>query len=852
MIPHAFSSSTDQQTKLQNPLLIDEATPLAGREVELDKACRVLGATSRPAGVLLTGVTGIGKSRLADEIVSLHGQDAVDVDPALQEVLRTPEAVGFLEKTIARAVRLRLLLRVDNAHLLDPAAVPVLLQAVCRQHVRLLAEINLDAGGTGAGDALCRSPYLHTIHVGPLDASTARRLAGYFSGHRISQQCAARLADLSAGNPSVLREIIRALQNERPASIFGDSRLVIPESVVLRKLADARIAVLETAPREALELIALAEPARLTAVEELVDPDVLVSLEDRRLIITNVDDAMAHITVADPLLGHVLRQETGPLRRKQLLASWKTALPENERQPDEYVRIVSWEQQSGHTPSEGRLLQACRYALSRHDLPTATHLARVAWRTYRSASAADLYGQALLASASLDDLHKLCLEAVEKDDAEVGLALQPWRARAWILGCDYAQAEAAISEMQGPAKELLAALSDYFQGRYQDCLHRCSPLLATASPAMRVEATVFAMSALCHLGRPLDALALYEDAARAMRSEDDVWAPHTDSLEELRACALHLSGDLRGAQDVLEQEYGDAARRVSFRTDTQRGLALGFTLYERGLVRRALAHFVLSPAYQVGWEQWHARAGIYAELASNCLPDSQRKAPHAPLDTLPSGHYTHLAIVRAHRAMSRGDQATALALLQNAVRDAQAQGAGTDVAIIVHEMARIGLASDTRAQWSVAVQGPYLQARLQYAQALATGDHALMKSVARSFAAAGAELYAAEAYAEISRMRRRTGDSGAAAAAVAAARAHLGACDPVQTPALRFLDQPASLSTRERTIAGLAAEGLSDKEIAEQLVLSPRTVSNTLYRVYQKLDIPGRRHLRQLLEASAF
>ncbi|MFI0544916.1 LuxR C-terminal-related transcriptional regulator [Streptomyces sp. WSLK1-3] len=148
--------------------------------------------------------------------------------------------------------------------------------------------------------------------------------------------------------------------------------------------------------------------------------------------------------------------------------------------------------------------------------------------------------------------------------------------------------------------------------------------------------------------------------------------------------------------------------------------------------------------------------------------------------------------------------------------------------IIVHEMARVGLASSTRAQWSVAVQGPYLQARLRYAQALATGDHVLMEAVACSFAAAGAELYAAEAYAEVSRMRRRAGDSGAAAAAVAAARARLGACDPVRTPALRFLEQPASLSRRERTMAVLAAQGWSDKEIAEQLVFSPRTVSEPL------------------------
>ncbi|MFF0477719.1 LuxR C-terminal-related transcriptional regulator [Streptomyces sp. NPDC004284] len=826
-------------------------TPLAGRARELDRACRVLGAAGRPAGVLLTGVTGIGKSRLVDEIASLHGQDAVDIDPALEDALRSPEAVGLLDRAIARAVRLRLLLRVHDAHLLDPAAVPVLLRAVRRHQVRLLAEVNTDAV-TDTGDLLCRSPYLHSIPVGPLDAASARRLAGGFSGQRLSQRSAAHLAGLSAGNPSVLRELVRAVEYERPSAAHATATPVIPGSTALGKLADARLAALDAPSRDALELIALAEPARLTAVEEVVDTSVLVSLEDRRLIATHVGDAQAHIRVADPLLCHALRQETGPLRRTRWLASWKAALPESEWRPDEFVRVVGWEQQSGHLPSEERLLRACGYALRGDDLPAATHLARVAWRAYRSVGAADAYGQALLAGGALDELHELCAEAAEKHGPEIEEALRPWRARAWILGGEYARAEAVVAGMRGPAKELLTAVADHFQGRYRDCLRRCSPLVDAAGPAVRVEAAVFAMSALCHLGRPLDALALYEDASRARRSAGDAWAPHLDCLEETRAKALHHAGDLRGAQEILEREYRTAASGPSFRTDAQRGIALGFTLYERGLVRQALAHFALSPAYRVGWEPWDARAGIYARLASDCLPDPSRKATGACLDdalpTGPGGHSTHLAIAYAHRAVSRGDRATALSLLRDAVDDAEARGANGDVAVLVHETARIGLASSTRERWTVDVQGPYLQARLRYAQALATGDHVEMKAVAHAFSAAGAELYAAEAYTEISRMRRRSGDSGAAAAAVTAARAHLSACDAVRTPTLRFLEQPASLSAREQTIAVLAAEGLSDREIAQRLVLSPRTVSNTLYRAYQKLDVPGRRHLRKLFE----
>lgn len=55
------------------------------------------------------------------------------------------------------------------------------------------------------------------------------------------------------------------------------------------------------------------------------------------------------------------------------------------------------------------------------------------------------------------------------------------------------------------------------------------------------------------------------------------------------------------------------------------------------------------------------------------------------------------------------------------------------------------------------------------------------------------------------------------------------------------------LREREVEIAGLAAEGLTNKEIAARLVLSTRTVENHLYRVYDKLGISGRDELRRFL-----
>ena len=45
------------------------------------------------------------------------------------------------------------------------------------------------------------------------------------------------------------------------------------------------------------------------------------------------------------------------------------------------------------------------------------------------------------------------------------------------------------------------------------------------------------------------------------------------------------------------------------------------------------------------------------------------------------------------------------------------------------------------------------------------------------------------------------------------------------------------LSDREREIIALSKEGLTDKQIAERLFLSPRTVSNHKQHIYGKLDV---------------
>lgn len=58
------------------------------------------------------------------------------------------------------------------------------------------------------------------------------------------------------------------------------------------------------------------------------------------------------------------------------------------------------------------------------------------------------------------------------------------------------------------------------------------------------------------------------------------------------------------------------------------------------------------------------------------------------------------------------------------------------------------------------------------------------------------------------------------------------------------------LSTREWEIANLVARGMTNRDIAERLVVSTRTVEGHVYRMFAKLNITDREGLAALIRGN--
>jgi DNA-binding CsgD family transcriptional regulator len=127
----------------------------------------------------------------------------------------------------------------------------------------------------------------------------------------------------------------------------------------------------------------------------------------------------------------------------------------------------------------------------------------------------------------------------------------------------------------------------------------------------------------------------------------------------------------------------------------------------------------------------------------------------------------------------------------------------------------------------------------------------LLDAAADRFAELGAVVLAADAAAQAAREHARAGHRGKELES--STRAHwLASQHEIRTPAVHSVAQPLPITEREREIVMLAAAGLSNRQIAERLSVSVRTVEGHVYRIFAKLGIEHRDQLIRLVSGARF
>jgi DNA-binding CsgD family transcriptional regulator len=388
------------------------------------------------------------------------------------------------------------------------------------------------------------------------------------------------------------------------------------------------------------------------------------------------------------------------------------------------------------------------------------------------------------------------------------------------------------------------------------------PLLHRAAGRALAWACLVGAYSYGRLGRLQEALdaSATGHAAHLALTQPIEWEPSMHLF--MRCEALAHAGRLPESEALATGQYTLGLAERSVEKQCFFAFHLGKVVGDRGHVQTAERYLREAATVwrQVGQPQMAREALVFLALALalSGRPDQASETLQA-LESEQEGPpilfvATDFHLARAWTAVTAGDMPAAGRLLEEAATRAETVGDLVGQASALHSLARLGHAKEVSGlltSLAGRIEGDLVTARVAHTEALAKGDaHGLM-AASCAFEAMGAELLAAEAAADSAVAWRRAGGPREAAAAERRAGILAGTCQGAVTPALQMIETRARLTQGEREAALLAAAGRSNKEIADELFLSVRTVENRLQRVYEKLGVSSRAELTTALQGPA-
>ncbi|MBO3088852.1 helix-turn-helix transcriptional regulator [Cellulomonas dongxiuzhuiae] len=849
---------------------MDRLWPFTGRDAEL----RDVVAAVRPgaAGILVAGPAGVGKTRLVREAVARAagrrrvvwalGANATRLTPfgAFAGLLDLPvEGAAAVAGMLRHLLRLRpFVLAVDDAHLLDELSAVVLHRVVVRGIAPVVVTVRDPAPAPDVVVALWKDDLLPRLDVAPLDPPTTSSLVARVLDGPVESGSAQRLWALTRGSPLFLRHLlaeeVRTQRLSRRSGLWlwsGDPRV----SAELATLVDREIGGLEPPVLDVVDLLALGEPLGLDALTALTSRRAVEEAETRGLVGTDTTAPAPVARLAHPVYGEVRRSAMGMMRARHLRGVLASHL---EGTADPIARAVLL-LDSDLPPDHDLLLRAAEAATAFHDLPLAERLAHAAaagggWRA-RLAHAATLSwltrGEA--AEAALCDL---------AGDAPSG----PWRARARAYragnllftlrrldAADEVLAEALADPDAGaqrPTLEAMGVALDVARGRTGATVARALALLDD-DPADQLT-RLLATSALAAVGAVTGRL----DAVRTAGGAGDAAALQgipAFGLTDWLVTGLRLAGLPVQAQDV-------AARLASSAADLPgparvMGLVLsGHAALAAGRPADALAPLRDAWAGLDGSEhefRFRCRTLLATAYGLTGRADAARPLLDGLVDTHPAYtlHAPDDLLARAWCVAAEGAVTPAVRLAEDAADLARRQDSPAYEVLAWQTATQLGASAPAASRLEALtrrVEGPRAGAALQHARASCAQDPAALLDAADAWERLGDPVAAGDAAAHASELHRRRGRRGSALSAAARAQG-LADRSGARTPALLAAVRPLPLTVRERESAVLAAQGLSNRAIAERLTLSVRTVEGHLYRAGRKLGVSDRAALARLV-----
>jgi DNA-binding CsgD family transcriptional regulator len=864
------------------------SSPLIGRVRELADVVHALAGDSR--GVVIDAPAGIGKSRLARAAVAQAEDDGAAIVwvqatrsaasiplGAFAAVLgpesRADDPLELLRRG-AQAVRdqaggRRLVVAVDDAQLLDPASATLVAYLATTETAVLIVTVRTGEPAPDAVVSLYKDGGLHRLELSALSAGETEQLVESLVGGPVEENARRWIWNISQGNPLYARELTLGALGGTLREVGGLWRMPQPAplAATLIELITTRLARLTGAERRALELLALGEPLELSRLIALTDEDeTLTALEAQIMIRIERTDAGPVAMLAHPLFGEVIRDSLGFMRGRELRLILAADLQTGGKTTEDHsLRIARWLLDAGETVPAALLLTAAHAARVSGDPELAGQLAQSAIDVgvgleatlvlARSHAVRNQYEQAAAVLAGAEgsiDTPDLAVEYLEQQLAVLYWGLQRvddlhalleraeswWPDEAWAVRLAPLRLRAGLLVSLEAADEQLTEIADRLGSDDLD-------------PSARRRLEVVQLAGLFHSGRGREA---YELAAR-LRPALPLQTPTEEGIVALWLAAVSDTGE---GWDETER-WGREALRAAVRLGDHGGagsaaLILGNLSYHKGRFLEA--------------RRWLAEAQLHHEL-------------HDPIGVL-----ANTASLQAGVAAALGDvpaAETALALCQQAIRGEQPLPFQRPALACAHAWAALAAGDSQRAQRilldaAVELTGfPHYVARLTY-EAMRAGvparrlaapltavsqqcdsrlvavraAHATCRAgsnglglldAASNFEEMGVLLYASEAAAHAAEAFHDAGRQDSARRASRRSRALFPSDQGADPPLIKGTTDLPELTRRESQLVTLAKAGLSNAEIADQLVLSTRTVESHLYRAMQKLGVGDRRDL---------